>query len=218
MAIDKRNTPVWMKVVLILLAFVFVFGFVAVAANPFGGSGTTTPTSADPLAQINAQYQPTVAALTSQLQSDPANYANLVSLGNTYFDWAVATQQAAQQNSQVTGADQPLWVAAKDAYSRAVAIQADEPPVLVDFAITQFYTGETDKAIETANTALEIDENFAPAYFNLGVFYSAKGETDKALASFTRAVELDPEGQQTNAEFAKQQIEQLGSAPATSTP
>lgn len=218
MAIDKRNTPIWMKVVLIILAVVFVFGFVAVAANPFGGPDATTPTSTDPLAQINAQYQPTVAALTEQLQGDPENYTNLVSLGNTYFDWAAGTQQIAQQNPQAVGADQPLWIAAKDAYGRAVVIRVDEPPVLVDYAITLFYTGETDKAIEMAGTALEVDADFAPAYFNLGVFHAAKGETDKATAAFSRAVELDPEGQQTNVEFAKQQLQQLESTPATTTP
>jgi tetratricopeptide (TPR) repeat protein len=207
-----------MKVVLIVLAVVFVGGFVTVAANPFAGTSSAPPASADPLAQVNAQYQPAVAALTSQLQSEPTSYTALVSLGNAYFDWALGTQQIAQQNTAVAGADQPLWISAKDAYSRAVVIRADEPSVLVDYAITQFYTGQTDGAIETATLALEVDPKFAPAYFNLGVFHSALGETEQAVVAFSKAIELDPEGQSTNVEYAKQQLEALGSADATTSP
>ncbi len=105
--------------------------------------------------QADAQYQPQVAALTAQLQSDPQNYATLVSLGNAYFDWALAKQQAAQTDASAAGADQPLWIAAKDAYSRAIAVKGDESPVRVDYAIAVFYSGDTVTAIKLAEAVVE---------------------------------------------------------------
>jgi tetratricopeptide (TPR) repeat protein len=214
-----------MKVVLIFLAIVFVGGFVTVAADPFGAGQQAAQPATDPLSAINQQYQPTVTALTNQLRSEPESYTVLVSLGNTYFDWAVSVQQGAQQSPQLAGADQPLWISAKDAYRRAVEIRDDEPPVLVDYAITLFYTGETNRAIEYAERAIEVDDEFAPAWFNRGIFVAELGQREAAIESFERAVELDPQGQQVNTEFANQQLTQLRSQsgtapsePATPTP
>jgi tetratricopeptide (TPR) repeat protein len=204
-----------MKVVLIILAIVFVGGFVTIAADPFGAQQQAQQ-STDPLNTINQQYQPTVAALTNQLRSEPESYTVLVTLGNTYFDWAISMQQAAQQGQNVpAGSDQPLWISAKDAYRRAVALQDDDPPVLVDYAITLHYTGETPVAIEMAERALEAEPEFAPAYFNLGVFHAAQGDNAQAFAAFERSIELDPDGQQTNRDYAVQQVEALRSQAGT---
>ncbi len=155
MAINKAQTPVWMKAVLVVLAIVFVFGFISIGASPFMTDSTqqqTTTPAAGSLDAVNQQFQPTVSALTAQLQSDPESYTVLVSLGNTYFDWAAQIQQASQTTTANVGADQPIWVAAKDAYSRALAVKEGESPVTVDYAITLFYTGETTKAINTIMT------------------------------------------------------------------
>lgn len=220
MALNKSQTSVGMKIVLIVLIVAFVASFVSIGAGLFSGgqTTTTTPTSTDPLATVNAQYQPTVAALTNSLQSQPESYTALVSLGNTYFDWAAAVQQASQNTTSAVGADQPLWVSAKDAYGRALNVQKGEPSVQVDYAITLFYTGETTAAIKTATTVTKETPDFAPAYFNLGIFNKALGENAKALAAFKKAVELDGEGKQINVEYAKTQLQELESAPATSTP
>ncbi|MDZ4168925.1 MAG: tetratricopeptide repeat protein [Coriobacteriia bacterium] len=223
MAINKANTPLWMKATLILLAIVFLFGFISIGASPFVDSGTAPPAAGttDAIAQ---QFQPTVAALTAALQSDPESYTALVNLGNTYFDWAIQTQQASQTNTATIGAEQPLWVAAKDAYGRAVALNPDEPPVVVDYAITVFYTGDTNKAIAEVERIVKANPDFAPAFFNIGIFYGALGDTANAVASFKKYLELDPNGEQGNADFAKQEIERLEgqaappSVPATSAP
>lgn len=220
MAINKAKTSVGTKVVLIVLIVAFVASFISIGAGLFsGGQATgTQPTGTDPLAAVNAQYQPTVAALTSSLQSQPESYTALVSLGNTYFDWAAAVQQASQTTTSAVGADQPLWVSAKDAYSRALEVKKDEPPVTVDYAITLFYTGETTKAVKIATDVTKQTPEFAPAYLNLGIFYRALGQNDEALAAFNQAIKLDPDGKQTNTEFAKTQVQELKSGNATSTP
>lgn len=224
MAINKSNTPLWMKATLILLAIVFVFGFISIGASPFMGTDTTTPPAAGTGDTIAQQFQPTVAALTAAIQSDPESYTALVNLGNTYFDWAAQLQQASQTDSATIGADLPIWVAAKDAYGRAVALKSDEPPVLVDYAITVFYTGETDKAIVQVEKVIKKNPEFPPSYFNLGVFLTALGDNAKAVAAYQKYLELDPKGEQGNADFAKQELERLGAqvgtstAPATSAP
>lgn len=220
MAIDKSNTPGWMKAVLIILALVFVGGFVSVAANPFAllapQSSGSTPAS-DTVTAANNQNQPRVSAITAQLQSDPESYTLLTALGNSYFDWASQVQQASQTSSAAVGADAPLWISAKDAYSRALAVKATDPPVLVDYAVTQFYSGDTNGAIESTEKAKKIDPKFAPAYFNQGIFMSALNKNKEAVAAFQQYLKLDPKGQQGNPQYARQQIQQL-SGKGTSTP
>lgn len=213
MAIDKSNTPTWVKVTLIVLIVAFVSSFVVIAANPFG-SGTTattnTQTGANSLSALDQQYQPQVAALTSQLQSQPESYTVLVALGNTYFDWAAGKQQASQTSTAAAGADQPLWIAAKDAYSRALVIRKDESPVRVDYAIAMFYSGDTTGAIAEAEGVIKDDPKFGPAPFNVAIFYRALGQNDKSLAAFQRYLEVDPEGKTGgDPAFAKAQIEEL---------
>jgi tetratricopeptide (TPR) repeat protein len=219
-ALNKAQTSVGVKVVLVILIVVFVGSFVSIGTGLFSGTGqqNTGTTGTDSLATINAQYQPAVAALTSQLQSEPESYTALVSLGNTYFDWALKVQEASRTTTTAVGADQPLWVSAKDAYERAVEVKDDESPVRVDYAITLFYTGETNVAISTAEKVTKDDPDFAPAWFNLGVFYQAAGENEKAIAAYERAVELDPEGTQIGLDYANQQLQTLRSGNATQTP
>jgi Flp pilus assembly protein TadD len=217
-AINKAKTSTGTKVVLIVLIVAFVASFISLGAGLFtSGGNTSTTTSNDPLAQVNAQYQPTVAAITSQLQSQPESYTALVALGNTYFDWASSVQQASQTSTSAVGADQPLWVASKDAYARALKVKAGEPGVNVDYAVTLFYTGDTKTAVLTAEKVAKDEPTFAPAFFNLGIFYQALGEKEKALAALNQVIKLDPDGKQTNVEYAKQQVAALKSAGSTTT-
>lgn len=221
MALNKAQTSTGIKIVLVVLIIAFVASFVSIGTGLFSSGNQQTPTGAtgnDPVAAANAQYQPTVAALTNALQSEPESYTALVSLGNTYFDWALSIQQASQQTTSAVGADQPLWVSAKDAYTRALELQADESPVLVDYSITLFYTGDTNTAIATVEKVTKDDPTFAPAWFNLAIFQGALGQNDKAVPALEQAIKLDPQGQQINLEFAKQRLEQLKSGEASPTP
>lgn len=222
MAINKAKSSPVVKIVLIFLIIAFVTSFISLS-GVFSGTPAQTPQQgggADPLATVNAQYRPTVQALTAQLQSDPASYTVLVSLGNTYFDWAAQTQQASQTSTAVAGADQPLWVAAKDAYRRAVDVKSGEPPVMVDYAIVTFYTGDTNEAIKLAESVSKSSPEFAPAWFNLGIFYGAVGQNQKGVAAFERYLKLDPQGKQGDPNLARQRITDLksGGNGQTATP
>ncbi len=209
-----------MKAVLILLAVAFVASFISIGAGSLtSNSQQPANTSSDPITAAGQQYQPAVASLTGQLQSQPESATLLIALGNTYFDWASQVQQVSQTATSAVGADQPLWISAKDAYSRAVKAGASQPPVMIDYAITQHYTGETSGALATALAVSKSSPEFAPAWFNLGIFYQATGDSAKALVAFNRYLKLDPKGTQGNAEYAKQQVKTLqGQSTATTTP
>jgi cytochrome c-type biogenesis protein CcmH/NrfG len=221
-AIDKSNTKPWVKGVLIFLIVAFVLSFVSLAANPwtaFQAPKQTAPTQTA-AETVDAQFQPQVAAITSVLQSDPESYTALVSLGNTYFDWAVQKQQASKNSTATQGADLPLWTGAKDAYARAVAVKNDEPTVQVDYAITLFYTGDSIKAIAVVEDVMKTSPEFAPAWFNAGIFYQTTRDIAKATAAFEQYLKLDPKGSTGGSpDFAKQQLAELKkSSTATTTP
>lgn len=220
MAIDKSNTRPWVKVTLIILIIAFVLSFVALSSNPWQAFQAPQQDPAQTANTVDAQFQPQVASLTNVLQSDPASYTVLVSLGNTYFDWAVQKQQASQNSTATIGADLPLWTAAKDAYARAVAVKNDESTVRVDYAIALFYTGDSTKAIEIAEGVMKDDPTFGPAWFNGGIFYQTIGDKDKAITAFERYLALDPEATTGGSpDFAKEQLKALkGSGTTTIAP
>jgi tetratricopeptide (TPR) repeat protein len=63
---------------------------------------------------------------------------------------------------------------------------------LADSAIAAFGRKEYDKAIADYTQAIQIDPNFATAYYNRASAYGMKTEYDKAIADYTRAIELNP--------------------------
>jgi tetratricopeptide (TPR) repeat protein len=220
-AIDKSRTSLGVKVVLVLVALAMVSYLVPSLFGLFGSSGsssTTNTASGDVLGQIAQKYTATVAANDAALRSEPTSYTVLVSQGNTYFDWGMAVIQAAGSNQALQGTEQPMWLAARQFYERAVAIQK-EPAVSVDLAIAYFYSGETTKAIGVAGTVSKEQPDFAPAWFNLGVFYANQGDNAKAIAAFEKSLVLDPQGKNTNKDYATQQLAALkGSSAATTAP
>ena len=221
MAINKAKTSWWMKsfIIFLIVAFVGTIG----CCGPRGTvrlvhaagrtTTTSTPTAAATLEQINANYQPGVDALVAATASEPTSYTAHVNLGNTYFDWAQTLSTPAQGASTVStaavAAAGPLWVAAKDAYAKAVKIQPGDPAVETDFAIVTFYSNDTSGAIVIAERVTKASPNFAQVWLNLGVFYANSGQSAKAITAFERYLKLDPNGD--NAAFAKDQIASLKS-------
>lgn len=222
MAIDKSRTTIGVKVMLIVLALVMV-GYLGSGVlgvfDLFKSTGSSSNTSsADVLGQISQKYTGTVAAFNTALASDPASYTVLVNMGNTYFDWGMDVAQAASTNQSLTGSDQPMFLSARQYYERALKIK-QEPAVSVDLAISYFYSGDATQAIATAEATTKTQADFAPAWFNLGIFYSATGNNAAAIGAFEKAVALDPDGKSTNVAYAKQSLATLkGSSTATTSP
>ncbi len=209
MALDKSRTSLGVKIVLIFVAIAMVGYLAPTLFGLFGSSGSGATTKSDVLSSLSAQYAPTIASYDAILRSDPTSYTVLVNTGNAYFDWAVKVQQASSTDQALLGADQPMLLSARQYYERAQAVQADDPPVAVDLAITYFYSGETTRAIATATTVTKKHADFAPAWFNLGVFYGSNGNNPAAITAFEKAVALDPKGQSINLQYAQQQLQTL---------
>lgn len=213
MALNKSHTSLGMKIIIIALivAFVslFLYGGVASIIDLFKKTPTTAAVNADPVTTINTKYEPQVTALKAMVASEPTSYTALVSLGNTYFDWAQELSQASQTSTSALAATPPLWLQAKDAYGRAVKAKPGEAGVTVDYAISTFYSGETTAAIAIAEPIAKTQPKFAPAWLNLGVFYSAAGQNAKAIDAFEKYLKLDPTGAQGNSAYAKEQLTAL---------
>ena len=140
MAIDKSNTPTWMKVVIILVALSFVAMLVPVvfgSLGVLGGSGTTD-TAGDTDA-IAGQYQPRVDAALAVMQGDPQNADAVAQVGHSYYEWAVAVYEGGQAQASI-----PLWMSAVSYYDKALAIRPDDDIVLGNKAFALYYGQGTD--------------------------------------------------------------------------
>ncbi len=211
MAINKKQTSVWMKVVLITVAVVFIASFVLPAFLGWGQSNqqpATTETGAT-LERIAADHAPMIASNTIALENDPANFGILVNLGNTYYDWGLQIMNALGPGS---GHDLPMWVSATVFYERALAVQGDDPNVRTDMAIAYFYSGNVLRAIEVIEGVYADSPDFAPAYYNGAIFYRATGRTADAVRVLERYLELEPEG--PSAPAARDMLAEMAAAPA----
>jgi tetratricopeptide (TPR) repeat protein len=52
--------------------------------------------------------------------------------------------------------------------------------------------GQYDEAISDYNKALEINPQYALAYYNRGLAYDSKGQYDQAISDFNKALEINP--------------------------
>ncbi|MBE0416961.1 MAG: tetratricopeptide repeat protein [Coriobacteriia bacterium] len=218
MAINKRQSALWVKVVVIFVVVAFVGSLIP--ALFLGNRGTQPATGATEtgatLERIANDHLPAVNSYTALLRSEPTSYTALVGLGNTYFDWGFQIQRAL---GGTTGHDLPMWISATVAYEQALASQPGDPNVAVDMAIAYFYSGQTSRAIEVAEQVMAQSPEFGPAYFNGGIFYRAAGRTDDAIAALQRYLEVEPEG--SSAAAAQSMLAEMQAAPsgeATTTP
>jgi serine/threonine-protein kinase len=61
-----------------------------------------------------------------------------------------------------------------------------------DVAVTQYYRGEFDLALEHCDHTIELNPHFAPAYLTLGLVQEQRRDLDEAVAAFRRAMDLEP--------------------------
>jgi tetratricopeptide (TPR) repeat protein len=196
-AINKKQSSIWVKAVLVFVALAFIVSLLpqVFLGNKNGAKGEASASGAGAvLESIANEHLPAVTSYTSALASEPTSYTALVGLGNTYFDWGAKLQEARQALGDVDGHDLPMWLAAAAAYDRALTIKPGDPSVGTDMAISLYYAAQTDRAIEVIEGVRADAPDFGPAYFNAGVFYRGVGENAKAIAAFERYLELEPEG------------------------
>ncbi len=172
------------------------------------GSSSSDHTVAD----VDAENQPVVEQLETRYEDDPSNPTALLNLANGYFDWGVAVMNHAQ-----TDEDDEHVV---DLFSRAIAHYDDyleqygsengaNKAVQVDRAISIFYTGDHERAIQTLEDFTAEVADFGPAWANLGMFYENDGRTDDARAAYERALEADDDNAYGVRDYAEARLEAL---------
>lgn len=216
MAINKKQTPPIVKVGIIGIAAVMVLAFTLPLISPtlFSG-GTATNTAATEQSQydtVAAQYTGSIDAFQAQLESDPTSFTVLVNLGNTYSNWG---QELFKTQNGVQPASQPVWTASATYYGQALAVQPGDPAVTTDYAISLFYSGQTNNAIAAVESVMAENPDFAPAFFNAGIFYSNAGRPAEAASAMGTFLVLDPQGTSGDLATAQSVIDEAAAAPVT---
>ena len=221
MSLNKSNTSPFMKIVIIVTIISMVMLFLAGGVTGLIALFQPAPQAAkvDPIVALRTQYDPQIQALTTVLASEPTSYTLLVNLANAHLSYAQELQNLTSEQS--TAAMEPLaqqLTLARDTYAKAVkANKNTESPVLVDYAITTYYSGDATAAVKIAEGVIKKDPTFAAAFYNLGIFYEAVSKKELAIAAYQKYVTLDLTGQNGNMDYALQQLKALGgSIPSTS--
>jgi tetratricopeptide (TPR) repeat protein len=216
MSLNKSNTSPFMKIVIIVIivamVMLFLYGGIAGLIELFKPQPKAA--APDAIALLKDKYDPQLQSWNTVLASEPTSYGVLVRLGSTHYDYAIELMKLASQNSTAAmAAAGQEWAASKDAYKRAVkANKAAEPGVLVDYSVATYYSGETTAAVRIAVGVLKTSPGFAPAFYNLGIFYEGSGDTVRAIEMYQKYLALDPTGKSGNVDFVKQQLKTLGAS------
>jgi hypothetical protein len=215
MSLNKSNTSPFMKFVIILvivaMVTLFLYGGIAGLIQLF--QAPPAAPVVDPVVAIQKKYDPQLQNIDTALASNPASYTLLVAAGNKRFDYALELMQLVSAQSTVAlvpAAEQ--WTATKDVFQRAVeANKSAESGVLVDYSIATYYSGDTTGAVKIASGVIKKDPTFAPAHYNIAIFFEGLGDTARAIAAYQAYLALDPTGKAGgNPDFAKAQLKALG--------
>jgi tetratricopeptide (TPR) repeat protein len=82
--------------------------------------------------------------------------------------------------------------AARNAYTRVLALEPDNLMALVNLGMVEFYSGHPDKAEELLKKAVRQRLESAPAWLTLGMIYMDRNESDAAIAALSQAMLQDP--------------------------
>lgn len=141
MAVDKSQTPAWMRVVIIIIAISFIGGGIVVVAQGIGGGSSNPGATGATGDSITAQYQPAVDAAVAAAKSSPDNPEVIAQVGHAYFEWAVALYEGGQQTASV-----PIWKSAVSYYDQVLAIDPSHDVALGNKAFALFYAQDPGAA------------------------------------------------------------------------
>jgi tetratricopeptide (TPR) repeat protein len=226
-ALNKANTSLWVKILIIILivAFVSLFMYTGIAGifdlfkqTPAGQSASTV----DNVTSLAQRYQPQVDGFKALAASNPTSYTVQVDLANAYYEWADALSRPESGQSQLTTAAMTAayqtWTLAKDAYDKAAGLtKTFDPNMQTDRSYATFYSNDTTAAITIVKDVVKKDPKFAQGWMHLGIYYDNLGQGSLAIPAYQKYLALDPKG--SNASLAADRLKALGaSTTATKTP
>lgn len=221
MSLNKSNTSPFMKIIIILIiismVMLFLYGGIAGIIELF--KPRPQAAKVDPVTALQTRFDPQIQNFTTALASNPESYTLLVALGNRRFDYALELQKlTSQQSTAAATLANEQWTAAKDAFQKAVkANKAAASGVLVDYSIASYYSFDTTGAVKIATSVIKKDPTFAPAYFNLGIYYESQNKAEFAIVTYQKYLALDPNDNTGKATYVKGQLKQLGAPEKAAT-
>jgi hypothetical protein len=186
----RRLSPAVVWGAFAALAVVVILVVVMVSGGFGGGDGdSTTAAASDGTAQV-------VEADTS------GSYEELVQRADGLYDQGAELFQTDLEQGVAH------FTAAAKVYAAAWAKQATEPSVGTDFAVSLFYSGDIEGALQQVDAVLKESPDFQKGWLNKGIFLShearIQGESDpeqaekliqQAKTALTKAVAIDPESE-----------------------
>jgi hypothetical protein len=140
MAVNKAETPAWMRIVIIMVVISFTGAGIAIVAAGIGGGGSGSAASGGDT--ITSQFQPRVDAALTAMKASPDNPDIIAQVGHAYFEWAVALYESGQQ-----GASIPFWLSSVTYYDQVLAINPDDDVVLGNKAFALYYGQSADAPV-----------------------------------------------------------------------
>lgn len=83
------------------------------------------------------------------------------------------------------------YAKAEEYFDKSLALK-EHPRTYVNYAALRNSTGEYEEALHLYDHALEIDREFALAYFGKGIVYANMRDDDKAFIAYDHALSFDP--------------------------
>lgn len=223
MALNKSNSPLWVKilVVILIISLVSLFMYTGIAGifDLFKQSPTASSSSStvETVASINQQNQPRVDAFKAMLKSDPASLTASLNLANAYFDWAQKLSTpptgASQPTTEAMAAAFDKWTLAKQSYDAASKLtKSFNPSLETDRSYAAFYSNDATGAVEIARAVTKKAPTFAQGWSHLGIYLEQLGQEAEAVSAYQKYLALDPNGQ--TAAFVKERLKGLGASTA----
>jgi cytochrome c-type biogenesis protein CcmH/NrfG len=158
-----------------------------------------TPPTANATAMVEAMRQALEHLIV--LQESPDDPEALLGMANVYLDLRDSTGSLDFARKAI------------GYYDKYLALRPDNNDARTDLAISLFYSGQTDRAIQEVGTVLSNDPSHLRANYNLGVFYRlGRGDTSGAMSQFEKVLELasadDPHAADVRA-LAEQSLAEL---------
>jgi tetratricopeptide (TPR) repeat protein len=162
--------PVWVTVVLLVVASTGLILFAAILYNPRGSRATTN--------------QGLARARKGDRAGAIADYSRAIEI-----DPNCATAYSYRGAARLKEED---WAGAIADYSRAIELNPHDLMAYFNRGVARAAKGNQADAIADYTRAIELRPNLAPAYCNRGTVYAEQGYRASAIADFSRAIEIDP--------------------------
>ncbi|MCZ6863646.1 MAG: tetratricopeptide repeat protein [Alphaproteobacteria bacterium] len=143
------------------------------------------------------EYDRAIDDFGQAIRLDPSDATAHVNRGNSYF--RKRDYDSAIQDYELALRLDPGHAGAINNREMAYKAKGETaPPILgaADAFILQgndyFQQGQYDRAIQSYDQALGLDDGYAIAYFNRGNAYSFKGEIERAIRDYDQVIRIDP--------------------------